>query len=203
LDGSVLAISQFNHGLVLHRDRPDQPISIGPQMDVRYIAVSPDGRWVATGSHDGGVKVNVWNAHSGKLERELPVDGISKVSFSPNGNWLVTTGGGLRLWAVDTWQAGPFIGDGGVNSGHAFSTDSNLLAVETGNGVIRLVDPDTGREYARLEDPNQDRASFMCFSPDGSQLVTTNHDSQSIHVWDLSVIRAELAKMGLDWDLPP
>ena len=87
----------------------------------------------------------------------------------------------------------------------AFSPVGKLLALETGQGVVRLVDPDTGREYARLEDPNrlQDRGTEMSFSPDGTQLVVTNGDSQSIHVWDLRAIRERLAKMGLDWDLPP
>jgi tetratricopeptide (TPR) repeat protein len=84
-----------------------------------------------------------------------------------------------------------------------FSPDSKLLAVETGYGVVRLVDPDSGREYARLEDPNQDSVSQgMSFTPDGSQLVTTSNDSYSVHVWDLRAIRTQLAKMGLDWDLP-
>ena len=32
--------------------------------------------------------------------------------------------------------------------------------------------------------------------------MTTSNDSQSIHVWDLRMIREKLAKMGLDWDLP-
>jgi tetratricopeptide (TPR) repeat protein len=33
--------------------------------------------------------------------------------------------------------------------------------------------------------------------------VATNNDSQSIHVWDLRAIREQLAKLELDWDLPP
>jgi hypothetical protein len=78
--------------------------------------------------------------------------------------------------------------------------------VETGQGVVRLVDPRTGREYARLEDPNQDRARGMAFSSDGGLLAVTSGDSQSIHVWDLRAIRQQLVEMGLDWDpksLPP
>ena len=85
----------------------------------------------------------------------------------------------------------------------AFSPDGKLLAADTAHGAVRLVDPDTGREYARLENPNQDRARFLSFSPDGTQLVATKGDSQSIHVWDLRAIRQQLAKMGLDWALPP
>jgi tetratricopeptide (TPR) repeat protein len=162
---------------------------------VRYIAVSPDGRLVATGSHTRtGVKI--WDAQSGKPVKELPADG-SRVGFSPNGKWLMANG---RLWANGSWQPGPLLGS--MNGAFAFSRDSKLLALETGYGVVRLVNPDTGRECARLEDPNQDRACDISFSPDGTQLVACNGDSQSlVHVWDLRAIREELAKMGLDWDL--
>jgi tetratricopeptide (TPR) repeat protein len=76
------------------------------------------------------------------------------------------------------------------------------LAVETGFGAIKLLDVSTGQEYARLEDPHQDRARSMTFSPDGTQLVV-NGEGQSIHVWDLPAIRERLAQRGLDWDLPP
>jgi WD40 repeat protein len=84
----------------------------------------------------------------------------------------------------------------------AFSRDGNLLAFETNNGSILLVDPETGRKYARLENPNQDRAMCLAFTPDGRRLVS-NNDHMYINVWELPVIRAELAAMGLDWELPP
>ncbi|MGO9112624.1 MAG: hypothetical protein ACLP9L_25615 [Thermoguttaceae bacterium] len=67
---------------------------------------------------------------------------------------------------------------------------------------MRLVATDTGREYARLENPNQDRARYIAFSPDGTQLVLDG-EADSLHVWDLRAIRDELAQRGLDWDLPP
>src|SRR5207253_2431591 len=74
-------------------------------------------------------------------------------------------------------------------------------------GVLRLVHPHTCAEFARLEDPNQDGGGegmeSGVFSPDGTQLVTTNNDSGSIHIWDLRALRKELATMGLDWDAPP
>ena len=43
----------------------------------------------------------------------------------------------------------------------------------------------------------------MLFTPDGTQLLTSNNDSQSVHIWDLRKIRGELTRMELDWDLPP
>ena len=207
-EGRVLASAQYNGGLVLHRDRSDRPIPLGPlgdadyHADVRFVAVSTDGRWVATGSHSS-TKVKVWQAQNGKLQKELPVETGSMVIFSPNGKWLATTGDGCRLWAIDSWEEGPHIGGGTAFTPVAFTPDGKILAVETGSGVVRLVDPDTGREYARLEDPNQDRAGALTFSRDGTELVTTSNDSHSIHVWDLRTIREQLSKMGLDWNLPP
>ncbi|HTU89418.1 MAG TPA: protein kinase, partial [Gemmataceae bacterium] len=205
-DGRVLAINVVGSscGLVWHRDLPGPPVSLPDHYDPRSVDVSPDGLWVATGSH-WGTKVKIAEARTGKLVRQLPVEEGSGARFSPDGRWLATSGGGCRLWAVDSWQEGAYIGGGNYHGGGslAFSPDSKLLAAETGHGAVRLVDPDTGREYARLENPNQDRSFHICFSLDGTQLAITNNDSRSIQVWDLRMIREQLAKMKLDWDLPP
>lgn len=147
--------------------------------------------------------MKIWDAQTGECKKDLPVD-CTRVGFSPDGKWLATTGDGLRLWAVGSWREGPRIGGGGF----AFSPDlkspsGRLLAVDTGYGAVRLVNPDTGREYARLEDPDQDGANYLSFNADGTQLVVATGDGASIHVWDLRAIRERLAKMGLDWDLPP
>jgi WD40 repeat protein/serine/threonine protein kinase len=199
-DGQVMASAQGWGAVVWHADKGDPLIRLAPQHDVRWVAVSPNGRWVATGSHWAtDVYVKVWDARTGGHVADLPVEGGSMVGFGPDDRWLLTTGGGCRLWEVGTWQEGPRIG----GEPFAFSPDGKVLAVETGSGAIRLVDPDTGREYARLEDPNQDRAFALTFSTDGSQLIASTHDSPAVHVWDLRAIRAELAQRGLDWNLPP
>jgi WD40 repeat protein len=164
------------------------------------VSVSHDGRWVATGSW-WGTGAKVWDAATGRLIKDLvPTQSMVGVRFSPDGKWLATTAGGVcRLWAVDSWQERP--SPGPTSGAVAFSPDGKLLAVETGQNTVRLLNPDTGREYAQLEDPNQDRAHWhIAFSPDGAQLVV-NGEGQSLHVWDLRAIRAELAQRGLDWDL--
>ncbi len=68
--------------------------------------------------------------------------------------------------------------------------------------MVRLIAPDGGRDYARLEDPVQARAGRMAFSPDGAALAVTGNESKKIQVWDLRALREELAAHGLDWDLP-
>jgi WD40 repeat protein/Tfp pilus assembly protein PilF len=205
-DGRVLANAQFPGAVVLHRDRPGQAIRLGPHHDVRSVAVSPEGRWVATGSFSH-TTVKVWRADSGRLVHTLRLDhGLCAVCFSPDGKWLTTggfAGGACRLWAVGSWRekAGPRIG-WGVS---AFTPDGKWLAVQAGDrGTLALVHVATGRELARLEDPNQDRATGMTFSPDGTQLVTwARDDSGDVHIWDLRAIRRELGELGLDWDAPP
>src|SRR5262249_38269034 len=154
--GSVVASALGGGALVRYADLGDKLIGLKGQYDVRFVAVSPEGEWVATGSHGAtDVYVKVWDARTGRHVADLPAEGSSRVGFSPDGRWLLTTGGGCRLWSVGTWREGSTIG--GALGAFAFSPDSKVLAVETGAGVVRLVDPDTGREYARLEDPNQDR----------------------------------------------
>jgi WD40 repeat protein len=196
-DGCVIANPQRHRGaVVLHKDRPDQVVALGPHADVRCVSVSRDGRLVGTGSHSAP-KVKIWDAATGELVKELPVESGSGLTFSPDGKWLATTAVGGRLWSVDGWQFRRDLGGEAL----AFSPNGGLLVVETGHGAVRMVDPGSGREYARLEDPNQHR-STISFTPDGGRLVMNINESESIRVCDLRAIWAELAKMGLDNGLP-
>src|SRR5437773_1735233 len=72
-------------------------------------------------------------------------------------------------------------------------------------GCFRLVTIATGRELARLEDPDRHggRGAWLAatFTPDGTRLVAPSRDG--LRVWDLRAIRRELAALGLDWDAPP
>jgi hypothetical protein len=76
-----------------------------------------------------------------------------------------------------------------------------LLALGTG-AEIRLYDPDTGRRLAVIEDPGQDQQGSLTFSPDGHLLLAGGVPSQSVHVWNLRLIRQGLREWRLDWDPP-
>ncbi|HEV3078773.1 MAG TPA: protein kinase, partial [Gemmataceae bacterium] len=174
-----------------------------------FVAISPDGRWVATGTWWGfGSATKVWEAGSGKLVRDLPrseIQGDAEVAFSPDGQWLMTgTPREYRFWQVGSWQPGPVIPREHAGSPFrclAFSPDSRTLAIAHSSRIVQLIDATTRQELASLTAPDLQRINHLCFSPDGTQLLAYT-DSRMIQAWDLRFIRQQLAIMGLDWDLP-
>ena len=209
-DGRVIAMPNYDGGTNLFVAEPtdhDPPtkyrrLELGPQNDVRFCAVSPDGKWVVSGSHYSPGTVALWDVATGRHVRDLAADrGIPR--FSPDGRWLAVvsnsspTGG--RLWEVDSWEPGPLMSLGYV----AFSSNGGLMAVESDLSVVRLVVPDTGRELARLTVPEATRVKPECFTPDGTRLVAFGLESGQLYVWNLQSIRRRLVELGLDWDDVP
>ncbi len=202
-DGSVLVFPNRSRGAILLR-RPANRLVLGPREDVRQCAISPDGRWVATGNFHGnqGVGATVWDAQTGKVVKDLTVEGRCSVAFSPDGRWLVTGGGTSRLWRVGTWEESSRLTEPNLRGAFAFSPDSKVLALAGGARQVLLVDPETGSEIARLTAPEQTRVQPQCFSPDGTQLVAMGPDMGVMYIWDLRAIRSQLKEIGLDWDRP-
>src|SRR5260370_3229997 len=70
----------------------------------------------------------------------------------------------------------------------AFSPDGKLMAMELAPAVIHLKEVATGRTVARLEDPHGDRANWLSFTPDGTQLVVQARYARAVHICDLRAI---------------
>jgi eukaryotic-like serine/threonine-protein kinase len=169
--------------------------------------ISPDGRWAA--GHAGGTSpfegsFRAWDLRSGKRVWDWPVNS-GTVAFSPDSKWLVTgSGAETRFWKVGSWQPGRrILWEPGTNHGSmVFSRDGKMLAIVHLPRLVKLIDPSTGRELATLDTPNLQNVGWLRFSPDGSQLAITDWN-HTIHLWDLRLVRRQLAAMGLDWDLSP
>ncbi len=104
-----------------------------------------------------------------------------------------------HLWRVGTWEAGPDLG--GLVAG--FAEDGRMVAVDNLAGSVLLLDPDTGREYVRLEHPQGFGADRYLFTRDGRELLAVGTARPSGFAWSLDRIREELSARGLDWELPP
>jgi eukaryotic-like serine/threonine-protein kinase len=201
-DGRVAAGSAHDEGAFGVLDGPSRRrIHLGPQRDVRHVAVSPDGRWAATstfGARNAGT--SVWEISTRRRVTSLPASGFSTVLFSPDGRWLATASVGCEIWSVGSWRLERTIGSEGPYL--AFTPDSRLLALSSKTGV-NLYESSTGSRLATFEDPDLVGPNWLAFNPDGSRLVTCGGETRAAAIWDLRLIRQQLAAMGLDWDQPP
>jgi WD40 repeat protein/Tfp pilus assembly protein PilF len=208
-DQKRLAIIDFHRGVSLI-DLVPQPhvVQSWPTRTASYLAASPDGRWVATGSFEGP-GFQVWDTLRDE-EARLWRMGDACVAFSPDGRWFVSGSGGgsytgaeCGFWKVGTWERGRSIPLERTKSpaGLAFSDDGSMLVVERTLTELLLLDPRDMRELARLQSREPMILGELRFSPDGNSLVAGTAAGY-IHVWDLRRIRARLAEMNLDWDLP-
>jgi WD40 repeat protein len=181
-----------------------KPVVLRPHSRVDGIAISPDGHWVATASWHNPL-VKVWDARSGDLVRTLQMPGRSNVAFSPDGRWLATSTREYQLWKVESWQPkGPPIPANPIPEWNftAFSPDGRVMARTLDGQKIQLLETETEKPLAVLEAPEAVTLGRFQFSPDGSHLAAMQIDQQ-VQLWDLRLIRQELAQMNLDWDLPP
>jgi uncharacterized caspase-like protein len=114
------------------------------------IAVSPDGRYLAT----SGDAVHTWELPSGRQLFSLEGVGTAVwVAFSPDGRYLAVGG---QLWEFPAGLKAPLMG--GV-----FSPDGRLVAA--GGQICEFPER---RELVRVEG----RQSFFGFSPDGRLFAT-------------------------------
>jgi WD40 repeat protein len=160
----------------------------GKTLGIYCVALSPDGRTLATAGGDvrrgrDPGEIVLWDLSAGSVRYRLRAhQGFrTRVAFSPDGRWLAATGanGQLQLWDPATGQpARTFAGAGGRP---AFSPDGRLVAATVGPGQIRLWDPATGQEVRTL-------AGFagnildLAFSPDGRLLAAATNGQYAVRI---------------------
>lgn len=205
-DGATLVAKVDSQSAIVFRPgAASEPVQFADHPGMTYVALSPDGKWAASGPWNGA-RVLIWDAATGQKVAELPeMEGIPRatVAFSPDGRWLVTgTHRDYRFWHVATWQPGlrvPWTGGGDLPGRMAFSPDSRLLAVKHATNAVKLRDAQTGAEVLHVDVPGASLVEWLTFAPDGGHLAV--HDERgTCYFWDLRLIREQLAKMGLDWE---
>jgi len=150
------------------------------------IIYSPDGRQIATASDDKSIKI--WDAASGRILRTINNEKpFFNVIFSPNGQNIAAytydpsgrrdgdyfikiynVGNGQE---IKNFQVIP-------DSYMAYSPDSRQLMYNvydsSGNIVIKIIDPETGREMHSYNNNNR----IIAFSSDGRRILTISSSFQ-------------------------
>ncbi|BAZ00951.1 protein kinase [Tolypothrix tenuis PCC 7101] len=153
---------------------------------IRSVAISPDGKTLASGSDDKTIKL--WNLKTGKQIRTLTGHShwVFSVAISPDGKTLASGSidDTIKLWNLETGeQIRTLTGHSGDVNSVAISPDGKTLVSGSINGTIELWNLETG-EQIRTLDGHSSNVYSVAISPDGKTLVSGSVD-KTIKLWNL------------------
>ncbi|MGD1154059.1 MAG: caspase family protein [Syntrophales bacterium] len=182
---------------------------------VSSLAVSHDGRYVASGDVNGDVAL--WDIQNGKMKWKVNGHGITgpatndnwvwSASFTPDGRNLLTGGGNrvIKLWDTETGtlrrileghEGSRFTGNASVNS-IVVSADGRTAVTAGGDGTVGLWDIEKGIMIKRLKANESWGGRGMVLaadmSPDGKYSVSSD-GNDTIMLWDNETGQALLKK---------
>jgi WD40 repeat protein len=148
------------------------------------MAVSPDGRRLATGSPEQLVRV--WDISSGRLVASSPerVRFLHAVAFSPDGDLVAYSDerGSVFLWDTSGLRLlRRFVARDAPATTLALSPDGRTLASGHMDHTIRLWHPDIDQEVAVL-DGHAGWVWSLAFAEDGNALVSSSRDG-TVKIW--------------------
>jgi WD40 repeat protein len=169
-------------GLVAVLGGPD-----GHTGQVRGVAISPDGKRLASGGEDRVVRI--WGLSTGRRLRVLAGhrEPIHSVAFSPDNRTLASAGvdGTVRLWDAVTGKELHTLPATEWFIFHvAFSPDGKTVAAGMQRGAVNLWEVRTGR-LLRAFSAGAGNCWTVAFSPDGRTLAS-GHQDGLIRLWDVA-----------------
>ncbi len=147
--------------------------------EVREVALTADGRMLATGGTGGLV---LWDVASGQpLGPALagPQIRVLGLGFSPDGTTLASAGedGTIALWDVSARRLrAAFPAHDGEVWSIAFSPDGRTLASGGLDDTVALWEVEAGRLRARSAPDQPGGVADVAFSPDGSTLASVSRE---------------------------
>ena len=159
--------------------------------------LSPDEKWVATFSAEVNEPIRLWDAASGRKERELGgAQGVSAIGFSPDSRWLAA---GLSEGRVLVWEAGSgrlgyeLKGHAKAVLGVAFDHAGRRLASAAKDNTVRLWDF-TFERCALVFTNHSTWVYQAAFSPDDTLVASVGFD-RTARLWEAATGRETVPPM--------
>ena len=160
--------------------------NLGPRLESRAMALTPDGRTLLVVNPDSN-SVSLVDLETHAVRAEVPVDIDPRcVAIDPEGALAYVSNRGSNSVSIVDLDAGINTGsiDVGVRPyGILVSPDgARLYIAEQGSDALRILDLATRRTVARV--PTDDRPSGLALSPTGHLLYVTHLLSPSVTVFE-------------------
>lgn len=149
--------------------RPELILQMGHTRSIVALAISPDSKWLASGSQDSTVKI--WELSTGRLLRTLYGHSgkINAIAISRDGQWLASAGEDrlVRLWSTTSGSAAfVFTGHSESPTAVAFSSDSKWL-ISASTDAVKIRECSSAKEINTIRFKEEDRGGRTTLSPDG------------------------------------
>ncbi len=174
------------------------------------IGVSPDGLIAASAAaqSDGSqASIKVWNAHTGELQREIPIPGYPNwVAISSKGYVAAGISSGLNLVVLYDVNTGDYVRTffdvSSYPIGGAFSEDGTILAVGDFNLTARTYTIPEGHVIRHITMPDiVNIPDSITLSPDGQLLAIAGHNGiETTPYIDVYKIPSAQLAARLTWD---
>ena len=200
-DGTILAVAAGSEERVRVYRLTPEPVEVGsyPHVRVSRTQISTSGRWVGSTNWQGEDMV-FWDVEAEEEVTRLKFRS-APFRFSPDERWvLVCDGHGFRLISTTTWESEHYWAGSGSRSA-AFFPNGRFAAVALAPDQVNIVRVPSGELIAALEAPEFETLAWLSLGVDGGTVYAASPEKRAVRVWNLTAMRHELRRMGLDWEM--
>jgi WD40 repeat protein len=153
---------------------------------VDTVALSPDGKVLASGSADKSVRL--WDPADGKELKSLGTHGgsVYAVAFSPDGKKLASAGGDnlVKVWDVPgRKELKALKGHGMAVTGVAFTDDKTVVSIAL-DRTVRVWNAEDGKEAKKIG-PTPDDPFGLAWAAKAKRAAVCGYSGR-LAVWDLT-----------------